>query len=253
MTRSRCCARSCARRSVEELVLFTSEHWTNFFLDHIGAFCIGRADGYRGPVEPWLNVPREHRARGSGDLAAAIVEAAYDGGFEPSFAYELQLDHGTMIPLHFLTPEMDVPAVPIFINTLASPQPSARRCLAFGQRRRRGAARLGAPDRRAGHRRDVARSRRAPPRDHRPRLRPPFPYADGERRRCRRSPNIRGNSSVQPVRGRSSCLTWIALCGATGGSAGERPRLRARRPVGDRDGDHGVRRFRSYLSEVPAG
>jgi len=27
----------------ETLILLTSEHWANFFLDHMGAFCVGRA------------------------------------------------------------------------------------------------------------------------------------------------------------------------------------------------------------------
>ena len=30
----------------ETLIVLTSEHWANFFLDHIGAFCIGKAEGY---------------------------------------------------------------------------------------------------------------------------------------------------------------------------------------------------------------
>ena len=38
-----------------------------------------------------------------------------------------------MVPLHFLTPEMNVPVVPIIFNTLASPQPTAKRCFAFGE------------------------------------------------------------------------------------------------------------------------
>jgi hypothetical protein len=40
----------------DTLIVLTSEHWANFFLDHIGAFCIGRAESYRGPVEPWLKI-----------------------------------------------------------------------------------------------------------------------------------------------------------------------------------------------------
>ena len=31
------------------------------------------------------------------------------------------------LPLHFLTPKMDKPVVPVMFNTLAAPQPSARR------------------------------------------------------------------------------------------------------------------------------
>jgi aromatic ring-opening dioxygenase LigB subunit len=116
----------------EILVLLTSEHWANFFLDHMGAFCIGRAAAYRGPIEPWLQIDKAE-VKGDPALAAELLETSYDEGIEPSFAYELEFDHGTMVPLHFLMPRMDRPVVPIFFNTLADPQPTARRCLAFGQ------------------------------------------------------------------------------------------------------------------------
>lgn len=115
----------------EAVVLFTADHWTNFFLDHITAFCVGRAAKYEGPFETWLRVPRTS-VSGEPALATAIIEAAYDQGFEPSFAEELELDHGTMVPLHFLTPDMDLPIVPVMFNALVAPQPSAARCMAFG-------------------------------------------------------------------------------------------------------------------------
>ena len=116
----------------EILIMLTSEHWANFFLDHIGAFCIGRAASYRGPIEPWLKIDKAE-IKGDPQLAAALLETSYDEGIEPSFAYELELDHGTMVPLHFLAPRMDRPVVPVFFNTLAVPQPSARRCLELGR------------------------------------------------------------------------------------------------------------------------
>ncbi len=117
---------------VERLIVLTSEHWTNFFLDHIGAFCVGRAQTYEGPVEPWLKVEKRS-VPGDPEMAEAIVEAAYANDVEPSFAYELHFDHGTMLPLHFLTPRMDVPVVPVYFNTLAAPQPAASRCMEFGR------------------------------------------------------------------------------------------------------------------------
>jgi aromatic ring-opening dioxygenase catalytic subunit (LigB family) len=116
---------------VDALIVLTSEHWANFFLDHIGAFCVGRGDGFAGPIEPWLNIAKAV-VPGDPALATRIVEAAYAGGVEPSYAYELEFDHGTMLPLHFLTPAMDVPVVPVIFNTLAFPQPTAARCFAFG-------------------------------------------------------------------------------------------------------------------------
>jgi hypothetical protein len=117
---------------VEALIVLTSEHWANFFLDHIGAFCVGRGEGFAGPIEPWLNVAQAV-VPGAPALAAGIVDAAYAGGVEPSYAYEIEFDHGTMVPLHFLTPAMDVPVVPVIFNTLAFPQATAARCFAFGK------------------------------------------------------------------------------------------------------------------------
>ena len=116
----------------EALILLTSEHWANFFLDHIGAFCVGRAEKYRGPVEPWLKIDKTE-IKGDPELAAEIVETSYDNGFEPSFAHELEFDHGTMVPLNFLMPKMERPVVPVIFNTLAVPQPTPRRCLEFGR------------------------------------------------------------------------------------------------------------------------
>jgi aromatic ring-opening dioxygenase catalytic subunit (LigB family) len=120
------------RSGSEVLIVLTSEHWANFFLDHIGAFCIGKAESYSGPVEPWLKIARQ-TMKGDPALAAELIEAAYDNGIEPSFAHELEFDHGTMVPLHFIAPRMDRPVVPVIFNTLAAPQPSARRCLELGR------------------------------------------------------------------------------------------------------------------------
>jgi len=117
---------------LDALIFFTAEHWTNYFLDHLSAFCVGRAEHYDGPVEPWLQLPP---ARVGGDtcLAKALLDACYAQDVEPGFSYEMQLDHGTMIPVHFLTPSLRLPIVPIVINTLAPPYPSARRCLTLGR------------------------------------------------------------------------------------------------------------------------
>jgi aromatic ring-opening dioxygenase catalytic subunit (LigB family) len=114
------------------VVLLTSEHWTNFFLDHIGAFCVGRNDAFHGPVEAWLGIGPAV-VPGAPQLAGALVEALYADGYEVSFGYEFELDHGSMVPLHYLTPAMNVPVVPIFFNTLAAPQPSAQRCYGLGR------------------------------------------------------------------------------------------------------------------------
>ena len=116
----------------ETLILLTSEHWANFFLDHMGAFCVGRAETYGGPIEPWLKIDKT-QIKGDPALATEILETAYERGIEPSFAHELQFDHGTMVPLSLIMPGMDRPVVPILFNTLAAPQPTAKRCFELGR------------------------------------------------------------------------------------------------------------------------
>src|SRR4029453_3023213 len=80
-------ARLAAAR-VDELVLFTCEHWTNFFLDHISPFCTGRADKYVGPVEPWLKIGKTEIA-GDPDLPTAMLEDCYANHLEPGFGFEM--------------------------------------------------------------------------------------------------------------------------------------------------------------------
>jgi 2,3-dihydroxyphenylpropionate 1,2-dioxygenase len=116
----------------DAIVALTVEHWANFFLNGMPAFCIGRADHYDGPVEEWLRIPKA-RVPGESKLAAELIDACLDGGFDPLFSDELLFDHATFLPLHFLNPNMAVPVVPIIINTLTPPMPSAKRCFALGQ------------------------------------------------------------------------------------------------------------------------
>ena len=116
----------------DHIILFTSEHWTNFFLDHVSAFVIGKAESYEGPVEPWLRVEKK-RVPADPAFADTLIAACYASDLEPGFSQELRFDHGTFLPLHYLAPAMNVPVTPIYFNTLAPPQPSPRRAMAFGK------------------------------------------------------------------------------------------------------------------------
>jgi hypothetical protein len=57
-------------------VLFTAEHWANFFLDHISPYCIGRAQEFAGPIERWLKIDKA-TLQGAPDLAQAILTACH--------------------------------------------------------------------------------------------------------------------------------------------------------------------------------
>lgn len=114
------------------LILLTSEHWANYFLDHISAFCVGRGDTFIGPIEPWLKVEKLHLL-GDPTFATHLLKHCYDNDFELGYSHEMKLDHGSMIPLSYLALKPNVKLVPIMFNTLATPRPNARRCLALGR------------------------------------------------------------------------------------------------------------------------
>jgi len=116
----------------DAIVALTVEHWANFFLNSMPSFCIGRAEHYDGPVEEWLRIPKA-RVPGDAQLGKELIDACLDGGFDPTFSDELLFDHATFLPLHFLNPELAVPVVPVIINTLTPPMPTAKRCFALGQ------------------------------------------------------------------------------------------------------------------------
>jgi aromatic ring-opening dioxygenase catalytic subunit (LigB family) len=121
-----------AASKTDAIVALTVEHWANFFLNSMPAFCVGRAEHYDGPIEEWLRIPRA-RVPGDAELGSEILDACLDGGFDPTFSDELWFDHATFLPLHFLNPAMAVPVVPLIINTLTPPMPTAKRCFALGK------------------------------------------------------------------------------------------------------------------------
>jgi aromatic ring-opening dioxygenase catalytic subunit (LigB family) len=123
---------SLAASKPDAIVALTVEHWANFFLNNMPSFCIGRAEHYNGPIEEWLRIPKG-RVPGDSQLSSQLIDACLDGGFDPTFSDELLLDHATFLPLHFLNPNLALPVVPIIINALTPPMPTAKRCFAFGQ------------------------------------------------------------------------------------------------------------------------
>ncbi|CAN0340406.1 unnamed protein product, partial [Phaeothamnion confervicola] len=57
------------------------------------------------------------------------VEAVLDVALVQKFS----VDHSIAVPLHFLTPAMDIPVIPIFISAHIPPLPPAVRCYELGR------------------------------------------------------------------------------------------------------------------------
>ena len=112
-------------------VIFDSDHVNTFFLNHMPIFCVGVTDRVFGPNDntkmPTYEIPV---AEG---LAGHVRTAGIHDGFDLSLAQEFNVDHSILVPLHFLTPSMKIPIVPIYINGIVPPIPQSKRCHALGQ------------------------------------------------------------------------------------------------------------------------
>jgi protocatechuate 4,5-dioxygenase beta chain len=113
------------------LVIYTDDHFNTFFLDNFPTFAIGIAEATSGPNDqtpmPSYTVAVE------ASLATHMRTHGMRVGFDLSLVQDFDVDHAIMVPLHFITPDMAIPIVPIFVNGLAPPLPSSRRCFALGE------------------------------------------------------------------------------------------------------------------------
>jgi aromatic ring-opening dioxygenase catalytic subunit (LigB family) len=124
-------AKQVAAAAPDVLIFFTDDHFNTFFLDNFPTFAIGIAEATAGPND---QTPMPHyQVAVPGALAAHIRAAAIERGFDFSLVQDFAVDHAVMVPLHFLTPDMRIPVLPIFINCLAPPLPTAQRCFALGE------------------------------------------------------------------------------------------------------------------------
>jgi hypothetical protein len=116
---------------VDIIVMFDTDHLNTFFFDNLPIFAVGVDDGFAGPnddVEAFPSRPmRSHR-----DFAHHIRAACIDADFDVSSVEQYKVDHSIMVPLYFVTPQFDVPVIPVFICGHVPPWPSAKRCLALG-------------------------------------------------------------------------------------------------------------------------
>jgi Catalytic LigB subunit of aromatic ring-opening dioxygenase len=110
------------------------DHFTNFYVDNMPAICVGVGANHFGPVEEesFLKIPKSN-VPGSPDLAWCLVREGFNAGFDLAISHKLLLDHGAMVPLYLIAPAMNIPVVPIVVNTVIEPMPSPARVYALGQ------------------------------------------------------------------------------------------------------------------------
>ncbi|HPE30370.1 MAG TPA: class III extradiol dioxygenase family protein [Parvularculaceae bacterium] len=116
-------------------IVFYNDHGLNFFLDKMPTFAVGAAHEYRNADEGW-GLPVYKSFRGDPALSWHIIETLVASEFDVTTCQEMLVDHAMSIPFELAWPdvaEWPVRIVPIAINTVQHPLPSAKRCLALGR------------------------------------------------------------------------------------------------------------------------
>ena len=118
------------------LVMYDTDHLNTFFFDNLPIFAVGLTDAFNGPNDEPRAVPI-YTIQSRPDVAGHIRHVGVEAGFDLALAQEFTVDHSVVVPLHFMTPNMHVPVIPIFISGHLAPLPSARRCYDLGAAVRR--------------------------------------------------------------------------------------------------------------------
>lgn len=121
---------------VDVMVVVGSDHLRKFTWSNSPSFCIGKSDRFAATyeneirtfgLEPW-------ELRGDVELAGWLLgRATMEPAIDFAMSNEWVLDHSFAVPAVFMTPDLDVPVVPIHTNANIPPIPGAERFAALGR------------------------------------------------------------------------------------------------------------------------
>lgn len=115
----------------DAIVIFSTDHFDRCFYDNLPPFLVGVGEHAKGPVNESFGLPQV-KLNVMGELGSFLVEQGLENGIDFALSQELGLDHAEVVPLSFLTPDWNIPIVPIVVNAFAPPMPSLKRCWQVG-------------------------------------------------------------------------------------------------------------------------
>ena len=123
------CKEHLASLDVDTVVCIANDHVEGFFLDAVPAFAVYTGLECRGSFGPG----RQYVYKVNTHLAEAILWKSLEDDFDLAYSQNLSMDYAFFIPLHFMHPSTEIPIVPLFVNAYLPPQPTPRRCYAWGR------------------------------------------------------------------------------------------------------------------------
>lgn len=116
-------------------VVIYNDHGLNFFLDKLPTFAVGAAEQYSNADEGW-GLNSFPPTPGDPKLSWHLINALVNEEFDLTTCQEMLVDHAFVLPLNLLWADADrrtIKTVPVCVNTVQYPLPSAKRCFKLGQ------------------------------------------------------------------------------------------------------------------------
>ena len=115
--------------SPDLILVVTNDHLFNFGLDVQIPFTIGVADAYTPMGD--LAVPQIERP-GNRAFAEEFLTYSAGQGYDLARVESIRPDHGVSVPMLFADPANRTPLVPLYLNLMMDPMPTAQRCWSLG-------------------------------------------------------------------------------------------------------------------------
>ena len=118
-------------------IVVYNDHVADFTFDKYPTFALGVADGYAIGDEGFGTRPLP-TVEGDVELSTHLAEAlVYEHEFDLTICQELEVEHGFLVPMNLCFPHAQngwpVCAIPLQVNVIQHPLPTARRCYRLGQ------------------------------------------------------------------------------------------------------------------------
>lgn len=115
------------------IVAFSPDHLASFFFDNLPVFAVPIVEQFTGATDGYPQVQGDRVVPSDPELGSFIYHHLLRSDFDISRVDRFESDHSVIVPLQLLDVDLDLPVIPLVVNSLVPPLPNATRVWAFGQ------------------------------------------------------------------------------------------------------------------------
>ena len=121
------------RFAPDMIVAFSPDHLASFFFDNIPTFAVPVIDRFSGATDGFPRVDSDRTVLSNRAFGAAVHHHLLRCDFDVSRVEHFEADHSVIVPLQLLRAAPSIKVLPLVVNALCPPLPSAKRAHAFGR------------------------------------------------------------------------------------------------------------------------